>query len=268
MLEDPLRVTPLDPSTPTPSAPVPPAPPIGDNEVEQPEQDPVPPAPPGPFDEPFVPPLPPLAVMARDGELLVRELDPPGVPSVPLEPKAPPDPTVTVKEVVLVTGTPEVATIPPPPPPPPPEALLPPPPPPPPPPTTITSMEVIPLGTVHVVVPVEANRLSHTFVVPVTRLKPVGQVAVAEAAGGAQSCGPIAMAVPSASPIVMKRCITISARTSQGSATFFPLGMRREAGATRRRRLGEIGGLDPRELQGESIVVSLGRWPEEDGVSG
>ena len=86
MLDEPLRVTPLDPSTPTPSAPVPPAPPLGDTEVAQPEQDPVPAAPPGPFDEPFVPPPPPLAVMARDGELLVRELDPPAVPSVPLEP--------------------------------------------------------------------------------------------------------------------------------------------------------------------------------------
>lgn len=173
-----------------------------------------------------------------------------------------------MKEVELVTETPEVATIPPPPPPPPPEALLPPPPPPPPPPTTNTSMEVIPLGTVHVVVPVDVNRRSHTFVVPVTRLKPVGQVAVAGAAGGAQSCGPIASVVPSASPIVMKRRITISGRTSQGAATCFPLGMRRKAGAMHGCRLREIGGLDPRDLRGGSIVVSLGRRPAEDGVNG
>jgi len=46
-------------------------------------------------------------------------------------------------------------------------------------------MEVIPLGTVQVVVPVEVNRRSHTFVVPATRLKPVGQVEAAAGDGAA-----------------------------------------------------------------------------------
>ena len=46
-------------------------------------------------------------------------------------------------------------------------------------------MEVIPLGTVHVVVPVEVNRRSHTFVVPVTRLKPSGHVEAAAGVGAA-----------------------------------------------------------------------------------
>lgn len=188
-------MTPLDPLTPTPSAPVPPPPPPGDIEVAQPEQDPVPAAPPGPFDpEPFVPPLPPLAVMVMDGELLVKELDPPACPSSPLDPKVPPVPTVTVKVVELVTDSPEVATIPPPPPPPPPGALVPPPPPPPPPPTTITSID-IPLGTFHVVVPVEVNRRSHTFVVPATRLKPVGQVDAAAGGGAARLSGIVSTAL-------------------------------------------------------------------------
>lgn len=177
MLDELLRVTPLDPFRPTPSAPVPPAPAPGDIEAMQPVQDPVPAAPPGPLDpEPFVPPLPPVAVMLTDGELLVKALDPPANPSSLLPPCVPPVPTVTVKVVELVTVRPEAATTPPPPPPPPPETKVPPPPPPPPPPTTMTSTDVTPVGTVHVVVPVVVKRRSHTVEVPATRVKPVGHV--------------------------------------------------------------------------------------------